>query len=232
MLTKVRIVKQISEEDIKAGQAVYTQFLLKIYDIFVVNLSNRWVWRCPKQYQLEQFKKYASDNHLDIGVGTGYYLKEHQWPSSTSLGLMDLNPECLASAKKATAHLSPETYQVDIFKEPPDFLKNHFDSVSINYLLHCLPGDMNSKSVAIQNAVAMLKPGATLFGSTILSEESLQTAASRLLINIYNKRKFFANQSDTLTSLKDALDSHLERVEIKTIGCVALFSGHRRQEAL
>lgn len=112
-------MKDVSEEQIKNGQAVYTSFLLKIYDLWGIQFSNRWIWNCPKSTQLKQFQEHISANHLDIGVGTGYYLKRCKWPKNTRLALMDLNPNCLKLAKKAVPELNPELYQVDIFKPQP-----------------------------------------------------------------------------------------------------------------
>ncbi|MGJ0512633.1 hypothetical protein [Methylocystis sp.] len=34
-------------EQIHAGQAVYTPNMLAIYDVLVLGLSNRWIWKCP-----------------------------------------------------------------------------------------------------------------------------------------------------------------------------------------
>lgn len=218
---------EISEADIKAGQAVYTTFLLKIYDLWVLDISNRWIWRCPKRYQQEQFDRFSTANHLDIGVGTGYYLKHHSWPKGARLALMDLNPLCLDTAKNAVNPQLAETYQADIFKPQPASLCERFDSISMNYLLHCLPGTMAEKSLAIDHAVAMLKPGGILFGATILADASLQSGMSRRLAAFYNKKRIFSNQKDSQQSLQAALEKHMEQVEIITIGCVALFRGYK-----
>ncbi|MGQ3890701.1 class I SAM-dependent methyltransferase [Legionella sp. CNM-4043-24] len=218
---------EISESDIKAGQAVYTGFILKIYDLWVLGISNRWIWRCPSRYLQEQFDSFASVNHLDIGVGTGHYLKHHTWPQRTRLALMDLNPGCLEAAKNAVRPLPAETYEADIFKQQPASLNEQFDSISINYLLHCLPGNMIEKSIAIKHAVAMLKPGGLLFGATILADENLQSGMSRRLMAFYNEKRIFSNQHDDRQSLQMALEKNLERVEITVRGCVALFIGYK-----
>lgn len=218
---------EITEENIKAGQAVYTAVLLKIYNLLVLNISNNWIWRCPKRYQLEQYRKLATDNHLDIGVGTGYYLKQNTWPKNTKLALMDPNPLCLAAAKKAAGSLLPQTYQADIFKTPEANLSNRFKSVSMNYLLHCLPGNLDDKAITITHAVAMLKPGGILFGATILSDENLQTGMSKRLAAFYNKKKIFSNIDDNYQTLKQILEANLSHVDIKIMGCVALFSGYK-----
>jgi ubiquinone/menaquinone biosynthesis C-methylase UbiE len=216
----------ISESDIKKGQAVYTPLMLKVYNLWVLDISNTWIWRCPKKIQQRQFSQHTSSNHLDIGVGTGYYLKQHQWPKQAQLSLMDLNPNCLELTKKLLSNLNPNVYLHDIFKAK-DALFNQFQSISMNYLLHCLPGDMETKSVAIMNAVSMLSPGGVLFGASILADSSLHTKISTRLCTFYNEKGIFTNQKDTLETLKSALTQHLTDVEVKVVGCVALFNGKR-----
>lgn len=216
----------VSEVDIDKGQSVYTPFTLKVYNLLVLNISNRWIWRCSKKTQLDQFKQLVSANHLDIGVGTGYYLQHCQWPPQTRISLLDLNPNCLDTAKSLLHAYEPDTYLADIFKPQPE-LANKFSSISMNYLLHCLPGNMKIKEIAIHNATSMLKPGGILFGATILGDEHLQSKLSRTLAGFYNKKGIFSNQEDTLVGLENALKTHLADVEIKVVGCVALFKGRR-----
>lgn len=217
----------VTESEIKAGQVVYTPVMLKIYNLLVLYVSNYWIWRCPKRYQLEQYQRYVRSCHLDIGVGTGFYLKNTSWPENTQLSLMDLNPSCLASAAAAVKELSPTTYLADIFKPQADLVE-HFDSISINYLLHCLPGDMNTKSVVIKNAVAMLKPQGVLFGATILSDPELQTFLSTRLMTFYNGKQIFSNQNDRRLLLKAVLEHYLIEVDVRIVGCVALFKGIKK----
>lgn len=216
----------INESDIKKGQAAYTPLLLKIYNVWVLDISNTWIWRCKKEIQLKQFNAYVSANHLDIGVGTGYYLKKCQHPAQFKLALMDLNPNCLNTAKALLENHAPDVYLCDIFKSPT-FLAKQFNSISLNYLLHCLPGNMETKTQAIANAVSMLIPGGILFGATILADDHFHTNMSRRLCNFYNKKGIFSNQQDTLKSLQRALEQHLTDVEISVVGCVAMFKGHR-----
>jgi hypothetical protein len=38
----------VSPEQVAAGQAVYTKRMLGIYDLLVLGLSNRLIWRCRR----------------------------------------------------------------------------------------------------------------------------------------------------------------------------------------
>lgn len=216
-----------TESKIKAGQAFYTPFTLKLYNFLVLFFNNHFVWRCPTRYQLKQYHRYVTADHLDIGVGTGFFLKKTPWPTKTQLSLMDLNPSSLKAASKAVANLSPKTYLADIFQLQPA-LANKFSSISMNYLLHCLPGSMHSKKQVIANAVAMLHSHGVLFGSTILSDPELQNFLSRRLLSYFNNKEWFCNREDTQTALEEILEEHLEQVEIQIMGCVALFKGNKK----
>jgi len=220
-------MKTISDEQIKEGQAVYTPLVLRIYDLWVVYYSNFWFWRCPRKRQLKHFQEHLSNNHLDIGVGTGYYLKHCTWPKPTRLALMDLNPNCLELSKAAVKEMNPELYQADIFK-PQTQLQDQFSSISMNFLLHCLPGDMENKTQAIGNAVQMLQPNGVLSGATILGDKNLHYPHSSALAAFYNKKGIFSNSSDTYEGLVKALNAHLDDVKVDVVGCVALFSGVKK----
>jgi 2-polyprenyl-3-methyl-5-hydroxy-6-metoxy-1,4-benzoquinol methylase len=218
----------VTEAEIAKGKAVYSSFMLKLYDVLVLDISNRWIWRCHKNKQLAQFNQGVRANHLDIGVGTGYYLQACRSPALSKLSLMDLNPNCLekSSALLKRRGIKPAVYLADIYKPQPK-LAGKFDSISMNYLLHCLPGDMGTKEQCIANAAAMLRAEGILFGATILSDEGLQTKTSRSLMGFYNKKGIFSNQHDSLAALEKALNKHLINVQVSVIGCVALFSGSK-----
>ena len=88
-----------------AGQALYTPFFLYIYDWFALGLNCRWVWGSPTKHVIELYNQHVSGNHLDIGVGTGYFLVKCILPTATPrLVLVDLNPNSLAIAQKRLRH--------------------------------------------------------------------------------------------------------------------------------
>lgn len=67
-----------------AGQAVYTKRVLHVYDLFVLGFSNRFVWRCPTPALLAHYDRHVTANHLDVGVGTGYFLDRCHFPSAAA----------------------------------------------------------------------------------------------------------------------------------------------------
>ena len=81
-------------EEIAAGQAIYTPKLLSIYDLLVLGLSNRFIWKCPTPRQLAHYDRHVSANHLDVGVGTGYFLDRCLFPvTAPRVALMDINAQ-------------------------------------------------------------------------------------------------------------------------------------------
>ncbi|PKH07777.1 bifunctional 2-polyprenyl-6-hydroxyphenol methylase/3-demethylubiquinol 3-O-methyltransferase UbiG [Moritella sp. Urea-trap-13] len=211
-------------KDSFTGQAVYSKKVLSIYDIWVLGFSNSYLWKCPTSLIGKKFVALVSDNHLDVGVGTGYYLKNYLPSAVKRVALVDLNNNSLESTSKAIQHLNPEVYCRDILK-PLTLSNEKFDSVSINYLLHCLPGDLSEKSIAFSHLRDVMNKGAVLFGSTILGKDTSQNNLAKKLMAFYNKKGIFSNANDDLVSLDTALKAHFYDVKIKVVGCVAIFSG-------
>jgi hypothetical protein len=64
-----------------------------------------------------------------------------------------------------------------------------------------------------------------IFGSTILYDGVSKNWMAKRLMRLYNKKGIFANTADDLESLKHTLNQRFEKIAVKVIGCVALFSG-------
>ncbi|QGM97622.1 class I SAM-dependent methyltransferase [Methylocystis parvus] len=214
-----------TREEIEAGQAVYTQKLLAVYDLLVLGLSNRFIWRCPTPRLLAHYDRHVSGNHLDVGVGTGYFLDRCRFPAERPrVALMDMNPNALDHAARRIARYAPETYRRNVLAEigvdgAP------FDSVGVNYLLHCLPGDMTSTARAFDYLRPLMKPGAVVFGSTLLPGGVARGWAARRLMAFYNAKGVFSNETDDLETLTRELTARFHDVSIEVVGCGALFSG-------
>lgn len=100
-----------------------------------------------------------------------------------------------------------------------------FDSVGINYLLHCVPGSIESKSVAFDNLKPLMSPGAVLFGSTLLQGGVPRNWLARRVMNAYNRKGIFSNRHDDLDGLTRALNQRFREVSVEVVGCAAIFSG-------
>lgn len=215
----------VTPEQVEAGQAVYTKRLLGVYDFLVLGVSNRFFWKCPTQRLLEHYNRHITGNHLDVGVGTGYFLDKCRFPASAPrLALMDLNQNALEFAARRVARHRPETHCRNVL-EPISIDVARFDSVGINYLLHCLPGSIESKSVALDHLKALMNPGAVLFGSTLLQGGVPRHWFARRLMDAYNRNGIFSNQGDDLDGLTRELRRRFGKVSVEVAGCAALFSG-------
>jgi hypothetical protein len=141
------------------------------------------------------------------------------------IALTDLNPNTLDFASRRIARYKPATYIRNVL-EPISIDAVKFDSVGINYLLHCLPGNIESKSVAFDHLETLMNPGAVFFGSTLLQGGVPRSWPAKRLMHIYNSKGIFSNENDNFDDLWRALDQRFRSVSVETIGCVALFSGH------
>lgn len=214
----------VSSEQIAAGQAVYTKRKLALYDFVVLGISNRLIWRCPTPRLVEHYNKHVTANHLDVGVGTGYFLDRCQFPSTTPrVALMDLNKNTLDFASRRIARYKPETYIRNVL-ELISIDAAKFDSIGVNYLLHCLPGSMDSKSAAFDHLKTLMNPGAVLFGSTLLQGGVARSRTAIRLMEMYNGKGIFSNESDDADGLRRALSQRFRSVSIEIVGCAALFS--------
>ncbi|WP_422135186.1 class I SAM-dependent methyltransferase [Endozoicomonas sp. ALD040] len=213
---------KITEEQVHRGQAVYSKRVLNIYDIAVLGISNRFIWQCPTPIILDWFNQHVSDQHLDIGVGTGYFPDRCQFPTDhPSLTLVDLNVNTLEYAGQRVNRYQPITLVHNVFKPFTSLPVNAFNSISMNYLLHCLPGSIHSKAVVFDHVKPLLNEGGKLFGSTILNVP--RTLVAKALIGLYNRKGIFSNQKDYLDGLEQELRSRFTDVDILVTGCVARF---------
>jgi 2-polyprenyl-3-methyl-5-hydroxy-6-metoxy-1,4-benzoquinol methylase len=215
----------VTQEQVAAGQAVYTKPVLRAYDFIVLGISNRWIWKCPTSYLVAHYNRYVTASHLDVGVGTGYFLDKCRFPSSNPrIALLDLNQNTLDFAARRIARYKPETYRRSVL-DPIDIRTEHFDSVGINYLLHCLPGSMAAKAVCFDRLKALMNPHAVIFGSTLLQSGVERSGLARRLMDVYNKKGIFTNDADDLDGLTTELRKRFNDVSVQVVGCAALFSG-------
>jgi hypothetical protein len=218
-------VVSFTTNQIEAGQAVYTRRTLVFYDFVVLGVSNQFVWKCPVQRLEEHYNTHVTANHLDVGVGTGYFLDRCRFPSrKPRVALMDLNPDALEFSSRRISRYEPETYRRNVLA-PISIDGRKFDSVGVNYLLHCIPGSIESKSIALDHLMALMNPNAVLFGSTLLQGGVTRNWFAKRLMNLYNKKGIFSNARDDLEGLRRALVQRFRAVSVEVVGCAALFSG-------
>jgi hypothetical protein len=206
------------------AHAIYTPFMLSIYDLLVHGLSNRLAWRCPTRRLLKLYRANLSANHLEAGVGTGFFLDRTVTGASRlhRLVLIDINRHCLDRAGRRLARFNPALYQVNLLA-PITLDVAPFASVGLTYVLHCLPGRMREKLAAVDHLRPLMSEGAVLFGATILGRRIAPNGAARALLDLYNAKGVFNNREDDIATLSGGLRQRFDQVEIERQGCVALF---------
>jgi ubiquinone/menaquinone biosynthesis C-methylase UbiE len=206
-----------------SGQALFTKAFLSVYDWFALGFSCRFVWQCPPGNVLKLYDEYISRNHLDVGVGTGYFLDRCRFPiEQPRLVLVDINPDSLAMAQKRLKRYHPRVYRRDIL-EPLCIDTPGFDSIGLSLLLHCLPGTMDMKGKAFQNIMPLLNPGGVVFGTTFLFEGVKRNPLASYTFWLANRLGFMTNKQDSLDGLDQNLKKYFSESHIELHGCGALF---------
>src|SRR5258708_1536274 len=207
--------------DTGRGQAAFTRTGLALYDLLVLRGLCSWVWRCPNERILAAYRQHLSHTHLEVGVGTGYFLDHARFSDATPrVALLDLNTHCLARTARRIARYRTEVYRADVL-QPIVLDVRRFDSVALNYVVHCLPASWPHKGAVFAHLKALLNPGGTLFGATLVHGDVPQSAAAAGLMRWFNARGTLHNQADTRTRLVEGLEQHLDDVRIEQVGCVA-----------
>jgi len=203
------------------GQRDFTPLTLRFYDPLVLSFSARWIWNCPVERLVENYRWHIRPNHLDVGPGTGYFLGRAGLERGSRITILDPNLEVLRHAATKLDGYDVTAVEADVLKPLP--VHGPFGSVGMNLVLHCLPGPMARKSAAIRHVAGVLDPGGMFFGSTVLGDAGNHGWAARRMLDFYNRRGSFDNRSDTEENLRHVLDASFEHVEFEVIGSIAVW---------
>jgi SAM-dependent methyltransferase len=204
------------------GQREYTPFFLRIYDPLILGFFTPVVWRCPTSRLVDGYRRNVGRRHLDVGPGTGYFLDRARLPDHSLVTLLDPNVHVLEHASRRLRRLDVTTVEADVCKPLP--IDGPFDSAALNGVLHCLPGPLPRKADAIADVAAVLAPTGVLFGASILGTSGRHTRLARSLLKGNNRRGTFDNLGDTEDGLREILEASFERVELETVGSMAIFT--------
>lgn len=206
------------------GAKIYSRFLLGCYDFIVYRVLSLYVWRCHPQHFFNFYKDNMSNNHADVGVGTGYLLNQCPYqPGRVRIGLFDLQPNCLAYTANRLARFRPETFQRDALERAP-FLGQKFNSIALGGILHCIPGTFAEKGGVFDSVQSLMLSGGHIFGYTILNREIHKTWLSRFVYCLLYRLKVINASDDSVSQLKTELSKRFNRVNVEVVGCIAFFS--------
>jgi SAM-dependent methyltransferase len=204
------------------GQREYTPALLNVYDTVALGFMAGVVWRCPATRLVERYRQHIRERHLDVGPGTGYFLEHAGLPEGSRVTILDPNPNVLDHASRRLRRLEVTSVEADVLKPLP--VDGPFDSAALHLVIHCLPGPISRKAVAVANVAAVLAPTGVLFGASVLGTSGRHTWPARQVLKAFNRQGSFDNLDDTQDGLHEILRASFERVRIETVGSIAIFS--------
>jgi SAM-dependent methyltransferase len=203
------------------GQADYGRVFLRIYDPLVLGLFVRLMWRFSTADHVRLYRELIGSNHLDVGPGTGYFLDHAGLPDGSKVTALDPNPNVLRHVTRRLRRLEVTAVQADVLKPLP--VSGPFDSAALSFVLHCLPGAMERKSLAIQHIAGVLAPDGVFFGGSILGRSRNHTRLGRAFLSVVNRRGAFDNLDDTESGLREILQRSFRDVGLRTEGGGAIF---------
>jgi SAM-dependent methyltransferase len=210
------------------GQSDYSPGLLRLYDPLVLGPISRYVWRFPMDKHGHFYPEHIRPNHLDVGPGTGYFLDHSGLPDGSKVTILDPNPNVLRYVTRRLRRFDVTAVEADVLKPLPT--PGPFDSAAMSMVLHCLPGPMERKAVAIENVARVLAPDGVLFGGSVLGPSAPHTRLGRAFLWAFNRRGAFGNLDDTEAGLRDILSRSFDDVDLKTFGGIATFVARSPRE--
>ena len=202
---------------------LYTPWRLAIYDFWVLGLVNTYAWGCSTtSYLLPLFRANVRHKHLDVGVGTGYYLDPSSVPASTRLTLVDSEASALAVAKLRSQQPDANAVVADVLSPLP--LEDKFDSVSMYYLLHCMPVSVPEKCRVFALLKERMAPDGVLTGANVLGKGVARDNYFGAFIRRgCTNHGIFHNKEDNAFDFERALRDNFNKVETWVVGSVFIF---------
>ncbi|KAL9002559.1 MAG: hypothetical protein Q9188_004521 [Gyalolechia gomerana] len=209
------------------GAEVYSRYrFLAVYDWWVLGVVSSLAWACSvRSFTVPWCRRsIRKGEHLDIGVGTGYCLTKADL-SGVKLTLVDLNPDSLTTTKNRLVDQgkvkAEETRCLlhDITRPlPPSCPK--FNSVSLYYLLHCMPGPMPAKTAVFSHLKNSMTPDGVISGTSVLGKGVSHNLFGRIIMFWMNRNGWFDNRGDNAEDFTEALKEHFHFVETRIEGVV------------
>ncbi|GKZ35685.1 hypothetical protein AbraIFM66950_006436 [Aspergillus brasiliensis] len=222
---------QPSQATPQENKQIYTPWRLFIYDIWVLGIVSTFAWGCRiSKYLIPLFRLNIGKNHLDIGAGTGYYLNHARIPGDTKLTIADNEPHALNVALARCTHPSTQTHGIvtDILQPfpfpTPKKEEEKFDSISMYYLLHCLPVPVASKCKIFTHLKKYMTADGVIHGANVLGKGVRKDNWFAAMIRRgCLKHGVFHNEQDNAWEFERALRENFREVETWVVGSVFVF---------
>lgn len=215
--------QHIAEIKTARSQRYFNRLSLFFYDALLYGVISKYAWGSSTARLDAHYARYVSANHLEVGVGTGYLLDRVRFPTPPRLALMDLSEQCLAATARRVARHAPQRYVQNILTPVTQQIAP-FDSISVNYVMHCVPGDFKEKGIAFVHLAALLAPDGTLFGTTVLSLDERKNLLAWPFMWLMNALGVFNNRADSALDLEGSLRANFQVVQFDIVGVTAFFA--------
>ena len=136
--------------------------------------------------------------------------------------ILDPNPNVLRHVSRRLKHLDVTAVEADVLKPLP--VAGPYESAAVHLVIHCLPGPMSRKAVAVANVAAVLAPAGVFFGASVLGRSGSHTWLARRYLSFFNWQGGFDNLDDTEDGLRGILAASFEHVELEVIGSITVFA--------
>jgi len=205
------------------SQRYFNPLLISLYDFSVYRIVSQYIWGCSNSLLIHRYQHYVSPHHLEVGVGTGYLIDKSN-ANISRLDLMDLSRACLHKSSKRLHRYYPSVIRHNVLEKPLEEDKR-YDSIGINYVMHCVAGDFTDKGIVFGNLKKLLTNRGVIFGATVMKTDQSSTRAN-LFMWILNRIGIFNNGNDNYDDLKHELEKYFRhvRVFICEKSSVALFA--------
>lgn len=219
------------ERTIFASRKPILKVLWSVYDLWVMSVASEHLWGCPVDRILGLYNQYASADHLEAGVGTGYFLDHCAFPvPDPSLTLLDVSREAIDMSLQRLRRYRATGLEASLL-EPLPVSEPRFGSVGMNYVLHCIPGSLRDKmDTILTNLLPCMREGAVLFGTTVLGKGVAHNAVGGPLVAALQRNKIFCNQEDDLAGLDQALRRHVSDYSVELVGRTGLFIARKPRQ--
>ena len=194
------------------------------YDRIVNDFNCKHVWKCSTKNIIDNYQKNISNNHLEIGPGTGFFLnKKNTGINFKKLTLVDVNKDILQFSKKNLEqyYSNIEILHSDLFSQKISE-SIYFESVGVNYVLHCVTGNLQTK---LDNLIDNLGNNKyNLFGASVICDPLHMNTIAEYELIFLNTLGIFNNNEDTYYELEEYLNNRNIKFSLKKQGYVAIFN--------
>lgn len=202
------------------SQSYFNPWLLLFYDIALFRFISPCLWGCSKALLIDRYNSLCGRKHLEVGVGTGYLLVKCHSPIE-QLGLMDLSQACLNKTARRLRRLKPVVWRRNILN-PIEGIDAQFQSISINYVMHCVAGNFTEKGIAFKHLKGLLLEDGILFGASVVKTDRSGLFAKGFMA-LLNRIGVFNNSKDTVDDLEAELRRYFAFVQIERRSASVLF---------